>query len=93
MREIQAEEKEKKRADEIQMDLMLMIEAGKELTLEEMELMAQGQTSTSAVVDPPPQNRYPKSPKLPVFIDEKDVLDNLLCFECYAENANWEKNM
>ena len=32
------------------------IEADKEITLKEMELKAQAQTSTNAVVDPPPRN-------------------------------------
>ena len=59
-----------------------------------MELKAQAQTSTDAVVDPPPRNRDAKFPNLPVFIDQKDELDSyLLCFERYAENAEWEKNM
>ena len=49
---IQAEEK--RRADEIQ---MAKIQADKELTLKEMKLKAQAQTSTNAVVDPPPRNR------------------------------------
>ena len=41
-------------------------------SLKEMELKAQAQTSTNAVVDPPPGNRGAKSPKLLAFIDEKD---------------------
>ena len=41
--------------------------------------------------NPPPRNR---DAKLPAFIDEKYELDSyLLRFECYTENANWEKNM
>ena len=45
---------EKKRADEIQMS---KIEADKELTLKEMDLKAQAQTSTNVVVDPHPPDR------------------------------------
>ena len=35
-----------------------------------MELKAQAQTSTNAVVDPPSRNRDAKSPKLPAFTDQ-----------------------
>ena len=71
---------------------MAKIEADKELTLKEIELKAQAQTRTHAVVDPPPPIRNAKSPKLPAFIDQKDELDSdLLCFERYGENAMWEK--
>ena len=72
------------------------IQADKELALKELELPAQteAQASTSVASDPPPRNKYAKFPKLPAFIEEKDELESyLLCFECYAKNANWEKNM
>ena len=64
---------EKKMADEILTDEIQMgkIKADKELTLKEMELKAQAQSSGSAAVDPPPRNRDAKSPKLQAFIDEK----------------------
>ena len=97
--ELQAEEK--KRADEIR---FAQIEAAKEqakieaekelLALKELELKAQqSQAGASLAATPPPRNKDAKSPKLPSFIDEKDVLDSyLLRFECYAENASWEKD-
>ena len=70
------------------------IEAEKELALKELELKAQqSQVSTSSATTPPPRNKDAKSPKLPSFIDEKDELESyLLSFECYAENASWEKD-
>ena len=61
---------EKKRADEIQIQ-MAKVEADKGLTLKEMELKAQAPSSTNAVVDPPPLNTDDKSLKLPTFIDVK----------------------
>ena len=96
--ELQAERE--KRADEIRFAQIeavkdqARIEADKELTLKELELKAQqNQTSASLAVTPPPRNKDAKSPKLPSFIDEKDELDSyLLRFECYAENASWEKD-
>ena len=93
MTELQTESEEKKRADEIKLQ-MAKIEADKELALKEMELQAQqAQASTGAVPIPHPCNKDAKSPKLPSFIDEKDELDSyLLHFERYAENASWEKN-
>ena len=59
-----------------------------------MELQAQqAQATTSSATTPPPRNKDAKSPKLPSFIDEKDELDSyLLLFECYTENASWEKD-
>ena len=87
-----------KRSDEIQIQLAQIaadrasdqqanIEADKELTLKEMELKAQDQISTNAVVEPP-HNRHALSTKLPAFIDEKDELDSyLLRFERFSENA------
>ena len=70
--------------------------AEKELALKELKLKAREQkasTGTSAAADPHPRNRDAKSPKLPVFIGEKDELDSyLLRFECHTENASWEKN-
>ena len=94
MAEIQEEAEEKKRADDIKIQ-MAKIEADKELELKELELKAQqDQASTSLAASPPPRNKDVKSPKLPSLIDEKNELDNyLLCFERYAENASWEKNM
>ena len=92
MTELQTEAEEKKRADEIKVQ-MAKIEAEKELTLREMELKAQDQASASLAATPPPRNKDAKSPKLPSFIDEKDELDSyLLRFERYAENASWEKD-
>ena len=89
---IQADSEEKKRADEMKIQ-MAKIEADKELTLKEMELKTQDQTSTSAAAAPPLHNRDAKSQKLPSFIDKKDELDSyLLHFERYTENASWEKN-
>ena len=89
---IRTEAEEKRRADEIQIQ-MAKIEAYKEIALKELEVQAQAQASTSARVDPPPGNRDAKSPKLPAFIDKNDELDSyLLRFECWAENASWEKN-
>ena len=53
----------------------------------------QAQVTASSATTPPPRNKDAKSPKLPSFIDEKDELDSyLLRFECYAENASWEKD-
>ena len=90
MTELQTEAEEKRRADEIKVQ-MAKIEAEKELTLREMELKAQDQASASLAATPPPRNKDAKSPKLPSFIDEKDELDSyLLRFERYAENASWE---
>ena len=93
MAEIQAKVEEKKRADDIKIQ-MAKIEADKELALKELELKAQqDQASTSLAAAPPPHNKDVKFPKLPSLIDEKDELDiYLLCFERYAENASWEKN-
>ena len=92
MTELQTEAEEKRRADEIKVQ-MAKIEAEKELTLREMELKAQDQASTSLAATPPPRNKDAKSPKLPSFIDEQDELDSyLLRFERYAENASWEKD-
>ena len=92
MTELQTEAEEKRRADEIKVQ-MAKIEAEKELTLREMELKAQDQASGSLADTPPPRNKDAKSPKLPSFIDEKDELDSyLLRFERYAENASWEKD-
>ena len=68
----------------------------KELKIKEMELQAQQAqaTTSSATALYPSRNKDAKSPKLPSFIDEKDELDSyLLRFECYAENASWEKGM
>ena len=89
MAELQAEDK--KRADEIR---MAQIETEKELKIKEMELQAQQtQANTSAAITPPTRNKDAKSPKLPSFIDVTDELNSyLLRFECYAENANWEKD-
>ena len=88
MTELQTEAEEKRRADEIKVQ-MAKIEAEKELTLREMELKAQDQASASLAATPPPRNKDAKSPKLPSFIDEKDELDSyLLRFERYAENAS-----
>ena len=100
MAELQTEAEEKKRADEIRFAQIeaakeqAKIEAEKELALNELELKAQqNQASASLAVTPPPRNKDAKSPKLPSFIDEKDELDSyLLRFECYAENASWEKD-
>ena len=88
--ELQAEEN--KRADETQ---LAQIEIEKELKNKELEFKAQqDQTSASLAATPPPCNKDAKSTKLPSFIDEKDRLDSyLLRFECYAENASWEKHM
>ena len=89
MTELQTEAEEKRRADEIKVQ-MAKIEAEKELTLREMELKAQDQASASLAATPPPRNKDAKSPKLPSFIDEKDELDSYLLR--YAENASWEKD-
>ena len=101
--EMQAEEK--KKADEIQLQIAKIeaakeqakLEAEKELKIKEMDLQAQqaqAQATTSSTTTPPPHNKDAKSPKLPSFIDEKDEFDSyLLCFERYAENASWEKDM
>ena len=92
------EAEEKKRADEIR---FAQIEAAKEQAkieaekkLKELELKAQqSQAGASLAATPPPCNKDAKSPKLPSFVDEKDELDSyLLRFECYAENASWEKD-
>ena len=92
MIELQTEAEEKRRADEIKVQ-MAKIEAEKELTFREMELKAQDQASASLAATPPPHNKDAKSPKLPSFVDEKDELDSyLLRFERYAENASWEKD-
>ena len=64
MAEIQAEAEEKKRADEIKIQLG-KIEADKELALNEMELKVLDHASTSAAAAPPPCNRDAKSPKSP----------------------------
>ena len=87
------ESEEKKRADEIKVQ-MAKIEAEKELALKELELKAQqSQAGASLAATPPPRNKDAKSPKLPSFVDEKDELDSyLLRFERYAENASWEKD-
>ena len=63
----------------------------KELKIKEIELQAQqAQATTSSATT----NKDAKSPKLPSFIDEKDELDSyLLCFERYAENASWEREV
>ena len=96
---------EKKRADEIQIAQKIQVLIGlaakdqakiatdKELALKELELKAQqNQASASLAATPPPRNK--DAPKLPSFIDGKDELDRyLLRFECYAENASWEKDM
>ena len=70
--------------------------ADKELKIKEMELkaqQAQAQATASSATTPLPRNKDAKSPKLPSFTDEKDELDSyLLRFECYAENASWEKD-
>ena len=98
------ESEEKKRADEIKIQIaqfeaakeQAKLEAEKELKIKEMELQAQqaqAQASASLAATPPPRNKDAKSPKLPSFIDEKDELDSyLLRFERYAENASWEKD-
>ena len=107
MAELQAEDK--KRADESHIKIQIaQIEAAKEQAKieaakeqakieaeKELELKAQqSQVSTSSATTPPPRNKDAKSPKLPSFIDEKDELESyLLSFECYAENASWEKDM
>ena len=85
MAEIQAEEK--KRSDEIQIQIQLAkIEADKELTLKEMELKAQ--TSINAVIDPPPHNRDTKLQA------KKDELDShLLHFERTPRMLSGRKNM
>ena len=96
----EAEAEEKKRADEIRFAQIeaakeqAKIEAEKELALKELELKAQqSQAGASLAATPPPCNKDAKSPKSPSFVDEKDELDSyLLCFECYAENASWEKD-
>ena len=83
MEELQAEDK--KRADDIR---FAQIEAAKEQAKIEA-----GKDSDSLAVTPSPHNKDAKSPKLPSFIDEKDELESyLLRFECYAENASWEKD-
>ena len=89
-----AEIEEKKRADEIKIQ-MGQIEVDKELQLKEMELQAQQtQATTSAAATPAPRNKDAKSPNLPSFIDEKDEFDSYLPrFEYYAQSASWEKNM
>ena len=98
----QIEAEEKKRADEIRYAQIeaakeqAKIEMEKELKIKEMELQAQQtqvQATNSSAATPPPPNKDAKSPKLPSFIDEKDELESyLLRFECYAENASWEKD-
>ena len=89
------ESEEKKRADEIKIQLA-KIQADKELALKEMELQEQArqaQVTASSATTPPPRNKDAKSPRLPSFIDEMDELDSyLLRFERYAENASWEKD-
>ena len=69
----------------------------KELKIKEMELQTQqtqAQAPASSATTPPPRNKDAKSLKLPSFIDKKDELDSfLLRFECYAQNASWEKDM
>ena len=101
MAEIQEEAEEKKRADELQAEekrradkiQLAQIEIEKELKIKEMELQTQAQATTSSASTPAPRKKDAKSPKLPSFIDENDKLNSyLLCFECYAENANWEKD-
>ena len=94
---VRAEAEEKKRADDIKIQIAKIeaakepakIEADKELALKELELKAQqDQASTSLTATPPPQNKDAKSPKLTSLIDEKDELHSyLLRFERYAENA------
>ena len=54
MTELQTEAEEKRRADEIKVQ-MAKIEAEKELTLREMELKAQDQASASLAATPPPR--------------------------------------
>ena len=74
------ESEEKKRADEIKIQLA-KIQADKELALKEMELQEQArqaQVTASSATTPPPRNKDAKSPKLPSFIDEKDELDSFL---------------
>ena len=74
MAEVQAEEKSGL------MRKTSKIQADKELTLKQMELKAQAQTCTNAVVCPPLRDRDAKSPKLPV--QRKDEPDSyLLRFE------------
>ena len=51
------------------------LEAEKELKIKEMELQAQAQVTASSATTPPPRNKDAKSPKLPSFIDEKDVCE------------------
>ena len=86
---MQVEVKEKKWADEIQIQ-MVKIEADKQLTHKEMELQVQTQVNTGAT-DPSPPNTD-KFLKLRAFVDEKDELGTyLLRFEHHAENAKLEK--
>ena len=100
--QVQTEAEEKKRADEIKIQIAKIeaakkqarIVADKELALKELELKAQqDQASISLEATPPPRNKDAKSPKIPSFLDEKDELKSyLLRFKRYAENASWEKN-
>ena len=58
-----------------------------------MELRAQQAQAQATANYSTPRNKDAKSPKLPSFIDGKNELDSyLLRFECYAENASWEKD-
>ena len=74
MTELQTEAEEKRRADEIKVQ-MAKIEAEKELILREMELKAQDQASASLAATPTPRNKDAKSPKLPSFIPRSHYHD------------------
>ena len=71
---------EKRRADEIRFAQIeaakeqAKLEAEKELKIKEMELQAQAQVTASSATTPPPRNKDAKSPKLPSFIDEEDLV-------------------
>ena len=81
-----------RRADEIQ---MAQTEIDKELknSIKMMELQAQQAQAQATTSSATTRNKHAKSLKLPSFIDGKDEADcYLLRFECYAENASWEKD-
>ena len=63
------------------------IEADKELKIKEMELQAQqAEATTSSATTPPPRNKDAN-----LYRQEGRLDSYLLCFECYTENASWEK--
>ena len=69
------------------------IRADTKLALEELELRAQAQASSSPNFYPTPQNRDAESPKLKTLVDGINELNSYLdSFERYARNANWEKD-